>query len=305
MIGLIFRNHYERLEVARDATGKEISQAFRRLARTYHPDVAEDKARGHKIFLLLKESNEVLRDPKLRREYDEMLAASERFRTRKIRENDQRKSPPPVYKSRPSNPPSSKTKPREPVFDRKMESRPDLDTFATLEITLEESLEGGSHNITVVSELPPEYPDAYSNIQVKVPPKAYQGQQIRVRNQGLKDPKTLQRGDLVLTVDFSRHEIFRRLGVDLYATVDIFPWDAALGGLISVPTLEGIASLPIPKGTQVWQSFRMNGLGVYSPENERGDLIIALRIHQPPAQTPLQAQLWRSLKHAYKTSELL
>ncbi|MHC4520666.1 MAG: DnaJ domain-containing protein, partial [Planctomycetota bacterium] len=69
-----FKDYYDVLGVARDASGEEIKKAFRKLARKYHPDVAKDKTTGEKKFKEINEANEVLSDPEKRRRYDRLGA---------------------------------------------------------------------------------------------------------------------------------------------------------------------------------------------------------------------------------------
>ncbi len=69
-----FKDYYEVLGVARNASDGEIKKAFRKLARKYHPDVAKDKNTAEENFKELNEANEVLSDPEKRRKYDELGA---------------------------------------------------------------------------------------------------------------------------------------------------------------------------------------------------------------------------------------
>ncbi|MEI6862152.1 MAG: DnaJ domain-containing protein, partial [Verrucomicrobiota bacterium] len=69
-----FKDYYAALGVTREATAEEIKQAFRRLARKYHPDVAKDKRTAEEKFKEINEANEVLSDPAKRKKYDELGA---------------------------------------------------------------------------------------------------------------------------------------------------------------------------------------------------------------------------------------
>ena len=69
-----FQDYYETLGVARTASADEIKQAFRKLARLHHPDVAKNKVAGEAKFKEINEANEVLSDPEKRRRYDELGA---------------------------------------------------------------------------------------------------------------------------------------------------------------------------------------------------------------------------------------
>src|SRR5664279_3367027 len=67
-----FKNYYDVLGVAKDASDAEIKKAYRRLARKYHPDVAKDKAVSEIRFKEINEANEVLSDPDKRRKFDQL-----------------------------------------------------------------------------------------------------------------------------------------------------------------------------------------------------------------------------------------
>ena len=69
-----FKDYYDGLGVARNATDEEIKKAFRKLAHKYHPDVAKDKTIAEEKFKEINEANEVLSDPEKRRKYDELGA---------------------------------------------------------------------------------------------------------------------------------------------------------------------------------------------------------------------------------------
>src|SRR5215217_2343567 len=69
-----FKDYYQILGVARDASDDDIKKAFRKLARQYHPDVAKDKKAAEAKFKEINEANEVLSDPVKRRKYDELGA---------------------------------------------------------------------------------------------------------------------------------------------------------------------------------------------------------------------------------------
>lgn len=315
MISLIFQNHYERLELSRSADEGEIKSAYRRLARVHHPDVAPDRERGRSAFLLIKEAYEVLRDPERRRDYDELLGASERFKARHParkpaatawRSNDA--EPPPRKGAAPPkrHPDGESQTPRPspgPPFpnrpDTRRPHRADLDAFATLEITLEEALHGGSQNITFESENGNGADHHFRAIQVVIPPRCPAGRVLIIPGKGHLDPRTRERGHLHLTLAYARHERFRSLGANLFTSIDIYPWDGALGTMIGIPTLDGQASLKIPPGAQPWQSFRLHGHGMPDESGQRGDLIVSLKFLQPPAESPRQNALWKQLKEAY------
>lgn len=303
MIALIFQNHYERLQVDRRATDEEIKTAFRKLARIHHPDVALDKDKGHRAFLLIKESYEVLLDPERREDYDQLISASERFKRRHQQAGPAAGKPPPARPapaprataraSRPAPPPG-------PAFDTRRPPRTDLDNFATLEISLEEALHGARQVITLETDSVKFADHTFQSLDVTIPPLTRRGHTLRVAGRGHLDRQTGERGDLILTIAYARHERFRLLGDHLYTSTDLYPWEGALGAFVRIPTLDGFANLRIPPGSQPWQSFRLTGQGMPRESGQRGDLIVSLRFLQPPASTPEQVDLWKRLKAAYR-----
>lgn len=322
MISFLFQNHYERLQLPRDAGDKEIQQAFRRLALRYHPDVADDKEMGHKMFLLLKEAHETLSDPQKRRDYDQLLAASDRFKakrkprpapqsgartSRPRRPSTAGNAPPPPrarHTRQPKQPDASgftRPPPQAGSSASRQQPRPDLDLQAQLEISLEDALHGATHTVTLEDEPAPNevHWHAFSAFSVTIPPATWQGRQLTIPYRGARDPKTGQRGSLLLTIELARHPTFRVLGKDLYASTEIYPWDAATGTLLHVPTLDGDAALTIPAGAQPWQSFRLQGQGLPTENGSRGNLFLTLKFRAPKAVTPQQKQLWNQLRQAY------
>lgn len=316
MIALIFQNHYERLQVGRHAGEDEIKAAYRRLARIHHPDVAADRERGRKAFLLIKESYEILSDPRQRRDYDELLSASERFKAR----HPNRKPPPAATREPPPQPGPAGNAEREPPLrtpnarsrastppprscnrpDSRRPHRSDLDAHATLEVTLEEALFGTTQTITFEKDGDRSADHHFKSIEVTVPPASAAGAVLLLHGKGHWDPKTRERGHLHLTIAYARHERFRALGANLFTSIEIYPWDGALGAMIGIPTLEGQASLKIPPGSQPWQSFRLKGYGMPDSSGQRGDLIVSLKFLQPPAENARQTVLWKQLREAYK-----
>lgn len=292
MIALIFQNHYERLQINPEAGPEEIKAAYRRAARIWHPDVAGHSPSSHKAFLLIREAYEILIDPRQRQDYDALIAASKRFRDRQKEAG--RSGPRRARTSQGGQP--ARTGP-----DREYPGREDLTAHADLEISLEEAIRGTSQEITLEQDVENSAGKAYETFRVSVPPLVRAEQQVRVPGRGLRDPRSGERGPLVLTIRYARHPHFRPLGADLYTTVDIWPWDAALGSLVRLPTLEGDASMRLPVGSQPWQSLRIAGCGLpgTDPAGSRGDLVVGLRFRQPATANPEQARLWRQLKAAY------
>lgn len=129
-------------------------------------------------------------------------------------------------------------------------------------------------------------------IEVRVPPGVEDGQRLRLAGEGEAGLRGGPPGDLYVFLKVRPHPIFQREGYDIVCEVPITFTQAALGGEIEVPTLEGKATLRIPEGTQTGRVFRMRNLGVpYTRGSGRGDQLVRVRVVTPTKLTPKQREL--------------
>ncbi|HEY9010939.1 MAG TPA: DnaJ C-terminal domain-containing protein [Devosia sp.] len=138
-------------------------------------------------------------------------------------------------------------------------------------------------------------------LNVKLPEKVEDGQQIRLKGQGLPNPLGGEPGDAIVTVKFERHRQFRRDGADLRVDVPITLYEAVLGGKVRVPTLDGPVEFSIPASVNTAKALRFKGKGLHGA----GDLYASLRIVLPEQGDPDLESLmrfWRDQK-PYKVRE--
>ena len=160
------------------------------------------------------------------------------------------------------------------------------DVNLTATVTLEEAHAGGS--------VPLRMPTG-KTLNVKLPDKVEEGQQIRLKGQGMASPLSGEAGDAIVTVKFERHPKFRRDGADLRVDVPITLYEAVLGGKVRVPTLDGSAELTLPPNINTAKALRLKGKGLHGS----GDLYASLRIVLPEAGDPDLESLmrfWRDQK---------
>jgi DnaJ-class molecular chaperone len=162
----------------------------------------------------------------------------------------------------------------------------------TATVTLEEAHAGGS--------VPLRMPTG-KTLNVKLPEKVEEGQQIRLKGQGIASPLSGEAGDAIVTVKFERHKQFRRDGADLRVDLPITLYEAVLGGKVRVPTLEGSVELNLPPSANTTKALRLKGKGLHGA----GDLFVTLRVVLPEAGDPDLESLmrfWRDQK-PYKVRE--
>ena len=126
------------------------------------------------------------------------------------------------------------------------------------------------------------------------------GEKIRLKGQGHPGSGGGKSGDLYLIVRFKPGERFTLEGDDLTTTVDLYPWDAALGGKVPVATLDGRINVTIPAGIQTGSRIRAAGKGYPSRKGRQGDLYIKVRIVNPANLTTEMKGLYEKMKKAHK-----
>jgi molecular chaperone DnaJ len=135
-------------------------------------------------------------------------------------------------------------------------------------------------------------------LEVRVKAGTRDGQRIRIAGKGNAGPNGGPPGDLYIIIRIGEHPVFRREGDDIYVTVPVAAWEAALGARIEVPTIDGRSQLRVPPGTQSGQKLRLREKGVPSAtrDSHRGDEIVEIKIVVPEARDLKVRELWQDLQ---------
>jgi curved DNA-binding protein len=309
---LEFKDYYKVMGVARDATEAQIKQAYRKLARKYHPDVSKEPD-AEARFKEVGEAYEVLKSPEKRAAYDRLGSGprpGEEFR------------PPPDFGSGfefsgagPSGGDADYSDFFESLFGRAgpgagRRGRHHFDTgrgedhHAKIMLDLEAALHGGSRSITLrVPELDAEGRLAMHErvLNVQIPKGILPGQTIRLAGQGSRGHEApgqpaAPAGDLYIEVEFQPHPLYRIDGRDLYLDLPVTPWEAALGASIKTPTPGGVVDLKIPAGSHAGTKLRLKGRGM--PASPAGDFYVVLQIALPSAADEKAKAAYRTMADA-------
>ena len=134
-------------------------------------------------------------------------------------------------------------------------------------------------------------------IKVKVPAGVDNGQTVRLRGEGSVGFNGGPNGDLMVDIYIKQHPIFERDGIHVYCEVPISFTQAALGGEIEVPTLDGKVKFEVPEGTQTGKLFTLSGRGIPAVNNpkRRGDHRFSVVVETPTRLTREQKELLRKL----------
>lgn len=318
------KDYYSILGVSKDADQQEIRKAFRKLARTHHPDVNPGNKAAEEKFKEINEANEVLSDPEKRKKYDDMRAYYQQ------------------YGRWPGEAAAGAGRGRQatggfggggyqyyttseedlgdifgggsPFSDffetyfggggpgrgfgvggtartRRAQAARGEDVESEIDVTLSDAYQGATHTFELSQ------PDGTTRrLEVKIPAGVDQGSRIRIAGQGM--PGSAGRGDLYLRVRMVPDDRFTRDGSNLRTTIDIPLPTAVLGGEAFVPTPDGRRlSLHIPPGTSSARTFRLRGQGMplrVGQTDRRGDLLAEARVSVPTHLTDEQRRLFEN-----------
>ena len=301
------RDFYEVLGVGRDASADDIQSAYRKLARTYHPDVNKDPGAEDR-FKEVSEAYDVLSDPEMRRRYDafghdfrqvpEGVDPQQWARARAGAGQSRAGRGGPTRTSEPDTEWFTGTGgiDFEELFGDLRGGRrrswgpiPGADQEAQLTLTVEEAFRGGPRSITLSG------PDGSRSYDVTIPPGVTDGQRIRLAGQGGQGTGQAPPGDLYLVVRLAPHPRYRVDGRDLYVELPLSPWEAALGTTVAVDTPGGEAKLRVPAGTSSGRHLRLKDRGLPSQRGAAGNLYAEVRIMVPATPSDDERRLFEEL----------
>ena len=287
-----YKDYYAVLGVKKDATEKEIKQAYRRLARKYHPDVNPGNKEAEERFKEISEAYEVLSDKEKRSKYDRFGEHWQGY------EHMGAPGPGGYERYGDFNFDAGYGTGEfgdffEMLFGPRGAARQDVrgaDLEAPIEITLEEAYDGATRSITVSPS-----PKQTKRLEVRIPPGVNEGSRIRLAGEGASGPGG-RKGDLYLVVRLKPHHTFERRGDDLFAEVTVPFTTAALGGDIQVRTMKGKVTMKMPSGAQSGQTFRLTGQGMPRLNKPgKGELFAKLKVSVPKRLTDRQRELIQEL----------
>ena len=320
-----FKDYYQTLGVAKTASEKEIKQAFRKLARKFHPDVNPGDKTAEGRFKEINEAYEVLGDPEKRKKYDE-LGANWRMYEQAQQQGQSWPGGSPfgdaggAWTINMGGPGGYRTMTEEEMQELFGNQDPFSDFFNTffggggpreagrgrggrtrsqkgrdiehpVELTLEEAFHGATRRISIKQG------GHARSVDVRIPPGVKDGSRVRAAGEGESGANGGAAGDLYLRVQTRPHPVFERKGDDLHATVALPVTTAVLGGEAQVPTITGSVRLKIPETTQGGQVFRLKGHGmpIVGKPDARGDLYATVDVQLPRSLTKQQREHYEQL----------
>jgi curved DNA-binding protein len=317
-----FKDYYATLGVTKAASEKEIKQAFRKLARKFHPDVNPGDKSAEARFKDINEAYEVLGDSGKRSKYDELGANWRQY------EQAQRAGGPNPFDGWNANRGGApgagggfRTMTQEEMEDLFGDTNPFSDFFTTffggagpsagargsragrartrggrdieheLDLTLDEAYHGTTKRLAM------SHGGAPRTVDVRIPAGVGEGSRVRVAGEGEPGSGGGAAGDLYLRLRLAPHSTFERRGQDLHTTVAVPVPIVVLGGEVDVPTMAGrTVRLKIPPFTQNGQVFRLKSYGMPARgSHAQGDLYARVEAQVPTTLTPEEREHYTAL----------
>jgi len=295
---MAFIDYYKILGIDKSASSKDVKNAYRKLARKYHPDLNPNNQDAKANFQQINEANEVLSDPEKRKKYDQY--GNDWQHADDIEKQKQQQS---QYSGQ-----------RGTGFQGGT-SQGDFSDFF-------ESMFGGGggsgrtrqakyRGEDYTTEIHLELTDAYkthkqtlsvngNNIRITIPAGVENGQIIKIAGHGGQGVNGGPNGDLYITFSVANHPTIKRLGNNLFSNVELDLYTAVLGGEITIDTLDGKVKLKVKPETQQGAKVNLKGKGfpVYKNEGQFGDLQITYSIKIPTNLNDKQKKLFEELRNS-------
>ncbi len=300
------KDFYAVLGVPKDASAPDVKKAYRKLARTLHPDANPGDTGAEQRFKDVGEAYAVLSDPEKREQYDAVraMAGGARFSAHGAGTGDPAGGFEDLFGGvfgagapggtrvrygRTGGGPGAAGGGVPPGFEDLLGGmfrggggdeaygapagpRRGADVEATTSLAFTQAVQGSTVTLQSADR---------RRITARIPAGVRDGQRIRLRGKGRPGDDGSPPGDLLLTVAVEEHPVFTRTGNDLRVTVPVTFPEAALGAEVSVPTLSGgTVRLKVPAGTPSGRTLRLKGRGVATAK-ATGDLLVTVQVVVP------------------------
>lgn len=299
-----YKDYYKILGIDKNASESDIKKAYRKLAKKYHPDLNPNNTKAQEKFKEINEAYEVLGDADKKKKYD-TFGSSYDF------SNGQNFDPSQfgfggrqyTYTTGSAEDFSdffnmffggtgaSSGFNINDLFGGKKHTRsgkgfrsPRQSFESELDITLEEGYKGSTKDVYV------NFGGENKKMSIKIPKGIFPGKKLKVKGE-----KWGINGDIIFTIKLLEDGRNKLDGLNIISTIDLLPWEAALGTKITVNTLSGKIKIDIPKGILSGNKLRIPRKGYRDLNDNIGDLYLEINIVNPPRLSDKEIKLYEEL----------
>ena len=284
-----YKNYYKILELKSDrVSDEEIKNAYRRLAKKYHPDINPGDEVASEKFKLVNEAYQVLGNEVSKKKYDRIHNI---YRVKDTIEDTKEKI---NFDGMSDMIGMVFGKKEQSNFENKNKSIPITgeDLESKIDITLEEAFFGTEKKLafrTVTGDM--------KNISVKIPKGIRTGEKVRLAKQGKPGKNGGEPGDLYIKIEIMKNDFFEVKGFDLCMNLKLSPWEAALGTEVKIENIDSSILVNVPAGTESGEILRIANSGFWNTSTYgRGDLLLNIQIMVPKELTDIEKLLFEKLE---------
>lgn len=298
------QDFYTRLGLTKTATQDELKKAYRKLARKYHPDLhpGANKSEMEEKFKDINEAYEVLKDEETRKKYDQYGAQwKDAEAYEQARQQAGTTGTGGQWHTEYSQ---GNTQDFSDLFENLFRKQaraqggthrgfaiPGADLEANVQLSLHEVFAGTTRHLEI-----PQESGKVKSLDVRIPKGVRDGERVRVKGKGQPGQNGGPPGDLFMRIHVTSHPVFHRTGANVSIDLPLYPWEAALGTEVQVPTLTGPVLLKIPPGSHSKQKMRVKGKGLPNRTGGHGDQFVILTITNPPSCSDQERGLYEQLQ---------
>ncbi|MGJ8723236.1 MAG: DnaJ C-terminal domain-containing protein [Roseibacillus sp.] len=310
-----YRDYYQILGVEKTAKQDEIKKAFRKLARKYHPDVAENPEVAEEKFKEINEAYEVLGSPEKRKKYDELGpnwqesgtptgrpgATSEEGFEQQFSGTGFSDFFEQMFgaQGHPGAGANGFEQFRSRSSGTSGTGRRGRDVHADILLSLKEAHLGAERTLQLVQVDQATGERTIKTPKIRIPKGIGEGQLIRCAGYGEPGFHGGASGDLFLHARLEKHPYFQVKGCDLEQELLLTPWEAVLGTTVSLAGLDGPIQIRVPEGSTADTELRVKGKGLSTGvEAKRGDLYARIKIVVPETISSAEKESWQALASA-------
>ena len=287
-----FKNYYKILELENSkVTTEQIKNAYRKQAKKYHPDVNVGNRIAEEWIKDINEAYRVLSNPASKRKYDRTWNYNIGYKKKKLKQKTSGEVAGEFFGMFFGN-----NEIKEELTQSKIPAVKGENIETEINITIEDGFYGVEKTIALK-----DIEGKVRTITVKVPEGIQNGEKIRLIGQGKKGKNGGKNGDLYIKINIEDSKKYRLNGTDLYTSIPISPWEAALGTKAKVNSIDDTKTqIYIPNGIQSGEIIEIPQKGYKNAQGERGNLVAQIKIVVPDRLTKEETDMFKKLKEISK-----
>ncbi len=291
---MIFKDYYKILELENNkVTMDEIKQAYREQAKKYHPDVNVGNIASEERFKDINEAYQVLSNGVSKRKYDRMWNTHIGNKKKRQAYQESKRGKDAVFSDF-FNMFFGNIKQEQDEEKKKDKKKPQIkgeNIETAIQVSIMEAFYGMNKKISLRT-----VDGKMKTFNIKVPAGIREGEKIRLLGQGKAGQNGGKNGDLFIKIQIEKDSKFELVGYDLYTSLYLTPWEAALGTRVNLEGIDDTIQVYVPAGIESGEKLRLPAKGYKDGKGGRGDLTAIVKIMVPKNLTKEEKELYEKMK---------